>query len=115
MTPNETISYGPKQLTEMILRDRGITEGNWILALEFGLVAANTGPSPDEVYPTAIIPVQKIGIARVSEPNPMSVDASKTLAQKGKAPPMTKAKATTKTKKTEAVEKKKPSRARGTA
>ena len=77
MTTDETISYGPKQITEMIIRERGISDGYWMLSLEFGLVAANTGPSPDEIYPSAIIPVQKIGIARSSEPNPMTVDASK--------------------------------------
>jgi len=60
-----------------MIRDQGIKEGHWMLTLEFGLVGTYAGPNAEDIFPSAIIPVQKFGITRLESPTPISVDASK--------------------------------------
>lgn len=71
-----SVQYKHKELTELMLKDRGIHEGLWVLQIRFGLGAVNAGPSEDDVHPTAMVPVQGIGILRVDQPGPLVVDAA---------------------------------------
>ena len=69
--------YSHKELTELILRDRGITSGHWAIYITFRLMGANVGLEEGDLKPVAMTFVESIGVARVAEPNPLSVDASK--------------------------------------
>ena len=40
-------------------------------------MAANTGPSEDQIFPTAIIPIVKMGLLKVAAENNLAVDAAK--------------------------------------
>jgi hypothetical protein len=73
----EKFLLNPKELTETLIKARGIHEGLWIIFMEFKLVGSNTGPSDTDLYPTAIVPVVGIGLQRVPEGTPMAVDAAK--------------------------------------
>ena len=75
--PNQIISYAPKELAEALVKNQGIHKGFWGLYVEFKLIGANTGPKPDEIYPTAMIPITKIGIKQTEIETPLSVDAAK--------------------------------------
>jgi hypothetical protein len=53
------------------------TRGRWALRVEFGLGALNMATSPEEVYPTALVPVKSVGIERVEEAGQgLTVDAA---------------------------------------
>lgn len=66
----------PKELTEVLIKARGIHEGLWVIYMEFKLVGSNTGPGDTEMYPTAIVPVVGVGLQRVPKGTPMAVDAA---------------------------------------
>jgi hypothetical protein len=65
-----------KEVVTALLKSQDIHEGIWGLYVEFGIGAANVGPSPDEIQPAAIIPVLKIGFQKFNEVTNISVDAS---------------------------------------
>ena len=61
---------------EALIRFNDVHEGLWGLYIEFGFAAANMGEGPENILPTAIIPVKKIGIQRFNEANNLTVDAA---------------------------------------
>lgn len=82
MPETTQIVYSHKELTELILRDRGITSGHWVIYMTFRLVGANVELEAGDLKPVAMTFVESIGVNRVSEPNPLSVDASKLRGKK---------------------------------
>ena len=83
MPETTQIRYSHKELTELILRDRGITSGHWTIYITFHFMGANVGLEEGDLKPVAMTFVESIGVTRVPEPNPLSVDASK-LEDKGR-------------------------------
>jgi len=78
MPEAEQIVYPHKELTEVILRDRGITSGHWAIFFKLRLQGANLGMTDEqEVKPAAITFIEAVGIQRVDQPMPLAVDASK--------------------------------------
>jgi|ERR1700674_2262363 len=69
------IAFTHKEVAEVLVRHQGLREGIWGLYVEFGLGAANVGPS-ENLNPVAIVPVLKIGLQRFPEINNLSVDAA---------------------------------------
>lgn len=82
MPETTQIVYSHKELTELILRDRGITSGHWAIYITFRLVGANLGLQEGDLKPVAMTFVDSIGVTRVPEPNPLSVDASNLRAKR---------------------------------
>lgn len=78
MNKGMEINYSNNELVNLILKNERIHDGNWILAINFGFTAMNIRQSEDdrEISPSGIVSVQKIGLRRVSEPLPFSVDAA---------------------------------------
>ena len=68
----------PKELTELLLKQLGIHEGQWVLMVSFGFSATNAGPEGGEILPSAIIGIQKVGLQRAEPNSPpdMIVDAA---------------------------------------
>ncbi len=66
-----------KEVAEALVKRQGIHQGIWGLLVEFGFAAANTGPSKEEVYPTALVPIVKLGLQELKEETNFSVDAAK--------------------------------------
>ena len=69
-------SFSPKEIVEAIVKKENIHEGIWGLIVEFNFTAANAGPSPDSVLPSAIVGVKQIGIMKLDTPTNLSVDAA---------------------------------------
>ncbi len=71
------ITFTYQEIAESLVKKQGIHEGLWGIFINFGLTAANLGISgTDTVMPTAIVPVQEIGIQKFDKPNSLTVDAS---------------------------------------
>jgi hypothetical protein len=77
--------YKAKELTILLLKDRGIHDGFWQLLVNYGFGAANMGASEAEVAPSAIVQLLGVGIQKVPEKAPLTVDA----AEVNPAPPPT--------------------------
>lgn len=69
--------FSMKEIAEALVKKQGIHDGIWGISINFGLAGANTGPTADELYPTAMVPVMKIGIRQFEEEGPLAVDAGK--------------------------------------
>ncbi len=76
MAETKSITFDFKEIAELLVKKQEINDGHWGIYFEFGLVAANLGPSPEELRPAAVVPILKIGIQRFDEPTNLSVDAS---------------------------------------
>lgn len=81
MAEREKKQFTHVELAEILVKHSGIHEGHWGLFVEFGLGAANlpiAGPDGAlSVKPTAMVPVNVIGIQKFDEPAPITVDAAK--------------------------------------
>jgi hypothetical protein len=71
------ITFAHKEVAEALVRHHGLHDGIWGLYVEFGIAAATFGPGPNDLNPTALVPVVKIGLQRFNEVNNLSVDAAK--------------------------------------
>ena len=65
-----------KELAAVLVRHYKLKEGLYEPMVEFLIGTANIGPSPDSVAPGAIVSVTKVGLAKVAQPTPNSVDAA---------------------------------------
>jgi hypothetical protein len=68
-----------REVVEMMIRREDIREGKWVLAVEFGIGAANIAePGTTEARPAAIVPILNIGILRNDSAalDNLAVDAS---------------------------------------
>ncbi|MBI3015408.1 MAG: hypothetical protein HYY65_10185 [Candidatus Tectomicrobia bacterium] len=79
--------FSHKEVVEALVKKQGIHEGIWGLYVEFGIAAANVGPSEDQISPAAIVPIVKLGIQRFDQENNLSVDASKVNPSPRKSTP----------------------------
>lgn len=65
-----------KEVVAALIKEQNIHEGIWGLIAEFGLAAASFGADDDQLAPTAIVPLQKIGIQRSEKLTNLTVDAA---------------------------------------
>jgi hypothetical protein len=65
-----------KEVVTALIKEQDLHEGIWSLVIEFGLGAANAGPNDEELSPTAMVAVQKIGLHKVDKITNLSVDAT---------------------------------------
>lgn len=70
-----TLTY--KEVVEALIKHQKLDEGIWQLYIEFGIAAANVTSGPEDVSPSAIVPIKKIGLLRVDKEGPLAIDASK--------------------------------------
>lgn len=82
----DQIKYDLKELTALMLRDQDIRSGLWMIWTRFGHVITNIAPAKGEpsgpAGPGAITWLTEVGIQRVQEPGPLSVDASEVWKEK---------------------------------
>lgn len=71
------IAFTHKEVAEALVIRHGLHEGIWGVYLEFGIGAGNFVTGPEDMVPSAIVPVLKIGLQRFPELNSLSIDASK--------------------------------------
>jgi hypothetical protein len=71
------IAFPYKEVVAALLKQQNIHEGIWGIYVKFAIQAINSGPTKDELRPTAVVPVVEIGLQKYEEVNGLSVDASK--------------------------------------
>jgi hypothetical protein len=59
-----------------MLKDQGIHQGHWQMLVTFGFAVANMGPNETDVAPSAIAQLVGLGIQRMPDRTPMTVDAA---------------------------------------
>jgi hypothetical protein len=66
------------EIGSLLLRHYGVHEGFYEVTVEFQLAVGGIGPDPNNIYPSAIVGVSKIGLRRIPEgkPGPGLVDAA---------------------------------------
>lgn len=76
MAETKQLVFTYKEVVEALLKQSHIHEGLWSLYVEFGIAAANAGPSEQDLKPAAIVPIVSLGIAKAEKVNNLTVDAS---------------------------------------
>ena len=78
MAEIKQISYTNKEILILMIKDQNIHEGHWVLGAGFAFGAMSMGQSADgaDASPTAIATLSGLGIERIPESVPFSVDAS---------------------------------------
>ena len=76
MPETKQITFSYQELAELMVRKVGLSEGLWGISIRFGISAGNAGPGPDDLKPTAIVPVLEIGLQRFDEPSNLTVNAA---------------------------------------
>ncbi|MCH7769090.1 MAG: hypothetical protein IH828_09215 [Nitrospinae bacterium] len=77
MVEAEKFIFDHKEVAEALIKHQGIHEGIWGVSVRFGFNATNVGPSEDELAPSVIVGVLKIGLQKFPKENSLSVDAAK--------------------------------------
>jgi hypothetical protein len=80
------------EVIEALIKKAGLHEGKWQLTMNFGLGAANMGPSPNEVVPGAAVAVVSLGLTKATPESPpaLTLDAAEInpdLSSSGKKRP----------------------------
>lgn len=77
MADSTQVMLNHKEVVEALIKHQGLHEGLWSLAVEFGIGAATASGEPEIFYPTAMVPVLRIGLNRAEKLNNLTVDAAK--------------------------------------
>lgn len=65
-----------KDVTEIVIKHRGLHEGLYNLAFQFQIAVGAVGPSPETVVPGAMFGVSGVGLEKVPNAGPHTVDAA---------------------------------------
>ncbi len=79
MPESRQITFSYQELAEILIRQQGVREGLWGVYVELGIGGANISLGPGmEAVPTAVVPLQRIGIQKFDTEVPgLTVDAAK--------------------------------------
>lgn len=69
--------FSHENIARLMLKDRGISEGLWLLTIGFSMSGATIGPSQEEALPSAIVGIQSFGLQSTEHKGPMVFDAAK--------------------------------------
>ncbi len=70
------------ELTEVLVRHYGLTEGKFDLLINYQVGAGMFGPTANEAGPGLAVSLQQIGLALSPSPNHLTVDAGKIATKK---------------------------------
>jgi hypothetical protein len=74
------ITFTHQELVELLVKKSGVHEGFWGISFEVGMGAAppvTPASIPGaKIVPAFMVLINKVGIMRFEQPNPMTVDAS---------------------------------------
>ena len=80
--PLEEYAFSHKEVVEALIKQQGLHDGIWMLNIRFGIGAINVnapegqeGPK-NEAAPAAIVPIASIGLRKMKELGPLSLDAA---------------------------------------
>jgi len=72
----DKVTFSYKEIATALVKQQEIHEGIWMIAVEFGINAVNAGPDDENLNPTAILPILKIGLTRTDKLSNLAVDAA---------------------------------------
>lgn len=84
--------FSLEEIAQALMIKQGIHEGFWSIAVEFTFAATSAGPSKDELLPSGIVGVSKLGLNKSDKEGILTFDAAKlnpekkTAAKKTKTP-----------------------------
>ena len=87
MAEPERFIFSFKEIAELMARQLNLTEGVWGLYVRFGITAANVGAGPEDLKPTALVPVMEIGLQKMDEESALTVNIGRRSAPVKKAHP----------------------------
>lgn len=70
------VNYSLRELTEILIRHRGIHSGTYDVLINFLIAVGAVGPSESTVLPGAMIGVSGLGLVPAMAPGPNTVDAA---------------------------------------
>ena len=76
MTNTPLVLYSHQQLAAILVKENRFHVGLYEVAYEFQIAIGTVGPTPDQLSPGALFGVGKVGLSRVDQPTPFSVDAA---------------------------------------
>ena len=76
-----------RDVTTLLIRHYGYTEGLWDLAVEIQFGAGQVGPAPANALPGAIIAISRIGLSRATALTASTIDAAAISAPEQVSPP----------------------------
>ena len=76
MAEPQIYKFSYTELAELMTRHVGVSDGLWGIYVRFGIQAANAGSGPEDLRPTAIVPILEIGLQQMKEKSSLTVDAS---------------------------------------
>lgn len=82
--PSSLEPLGLRELTEILIKHYGLSEGQFDLLVNFQVGAGIFGPTPQQSGPGLAVSVSQIGLAPAQNPNDLSVDAAKVKGRKRK-------------------------------
>lgn len=65
-----------KELTAVLVKHYGLTEGKYDLGIEFQIGTGGVGPNPEELLPGVILGIKSVGLAPAKGNAKNSIDAS---------------------------------------
>jgi len=72
-------SFDLNEVTTALIKQQGLRDGVWLLAVEFGFGAALVGASKEDVRPSAFVQINRLQLVRQTETvegQPHGVDAA---------------------------------------
>ena len=74
----EEYKFSYKEVVEALIKQQGLHQGIWTLAVHFGIGAANiqNPEKPSDVVPAAIVPVVAIALRKSPVLSPLALDAA---------------------------------------
>lgn len=73
-----------RQLTEVLVRHHGLTEGLFDLLVEFQIGTGAVGPDKDRLLPGAMIGLARVGLTPAKVRGPNTLDAAELQTQRSK-------------------------------
>ncbi len=73
MTEPTKHTFSLHDLAVAMVKAKGLHEGEWLLGFDFGLGAANIGPTPNEAFPAAIAHILNATLVEADATAPASL------------------------------------------
>lgn len=64
---NLVADFSLVEITEILIKEQGIHEGIYNLAVQFNFAFGAVGPSPESIFPGAMMGISRIGLSKVEE------------------------------------------------
>lgn len=68
--------FSLKDLAELLIKHKGLNDGLYNVAFKFQIAIGAVGPSPETMFPGAMFSVSGVGLEKVAQTGPHTVDAA---------------------------------------